>query len=210
MKGVFSKLSSFKDFSLNDALNYDRWYRSIEGEFVLKKELELILSELDERGSLLEVGCGTGVFMEELRRHGFKVVGLDISEPMIEVARRKGLTVVLGDGSRLPFKDHSFDYVLFITSLEFMRDPESALAEARRVAKRKVLLGLLGKVGPIYWVRKLTGEKLALSGRYFKRRCLEKMMERKASARGVLLFTPYFSIKIPFAIGDFFLLTFKV
>ncbi len=203
-------MGKFEQFNLDDALKYDRWYRSVEGEFVLKRELELILDELDERGSLLEVGCGTGIFMEELRRHGFKVVGLDISEPMLEVARRKGLRVVLGDGSRLPFKDHSFDYVLFITSLEFMRDPETALAEARRVAKRKILLGLLGKVGPIYWIRKLTGEKLALSGRYFKRRYIEKIMGQRASAHGVLLFTPYFSIRLPFAIGDFFLLTFKV
>jgi ubiquinone/menaquinone biosynthesis C-methylase UbiE len=45
------------------------------------------------------------------------------------------------EGGHLPFKNKSVDHVLFITSFEYMPDAVKALSEAKRVAKKGILLG---------------------------------------------------------------------
>lgn len=101
--------------------------------------------------SLLEVGCGTGHFARWFAAQGLRVVGLDASPAMLAVAceRDGGRDYVLGSAEQLPFADHSFDIVAFITSLEFVADPAAALREAGRVARRGLLLGVLNLASPL-------------------------------------------------------------
>jgi SAM-dependent methyltransferase len=89
---------------------------------------------------LLEVGVGTGRIALPLHRRGRRVVGVDMSMPMLERYRAKaaaeGLTppvVVRADATRLPFGNASFDAVLEVHLLHLVPSWERALAEARRV-----------------------------------------------------------------------------
>src|SRR4051812_6078978 len=64
---------------------------------------------------VLDVGCGGGFMTEEFARLGYRVSGIDPSEPSIDAARRHaaagGLQVdyTVGAGERLPFEDGSFE-----------------------------------------------------------------------------------------------------
>ena len=102
-------------------------------------------------GDLLDVACGFGRHAVPLARAGFRVVGVDRSEALLEEARRRadgerGPELVRADYRELPFKDESFDAAVnLFTSLGYLGDEEDVrvLAEIRRVLKpggRLVLL----------------------------------------------------------------------
>jgi SAM-dependent methyltransferase len=86
---------------------------------------------------VLEVGCGTGVFLRAAADRGAEVVGIDASEALLELAgaRVPEAELHLGDMQFLPFEDDSFDLVAGFNSFFFAADLVAALREARRVAK---------------------------------------------------------------------------
>lgn len=134
------------------ALQYDHWYDSPRGAFALTQETRLLqkmLSAWPRRGhSLLEVGCGTGRFLEFFWENGFDATGCDRSPAMLEVCRERlgsRVDLHLGAADLLPFDDNSFDYAAVITVLEYMDDPSTAMAEALRVAAKGVILGFLNR-----------------------------------------------------------------
>lgn len=143
------------------ACRYEQWYAGT-GEIAAELEKRLLaklLAGFPDARTAVEIGCGTGYFTRWLASRGLDVVGLDLSAPMLREARGRGrLPVILGDAHHLPFPGRSFDLAVFITSLEFVADPSLALAEASRVARRGILLGVLNK-----W--SLTALSYRLSGR---------------------------------------------
>jgi ubiquinone/menaquinone biosynthesis C-methylase UbiE len=57
-------------------------------------------------GKVLDVGCGTGRFLESLPP-GYERSGVDVSLGMLEIAREKGLDVTQAGGENLPFEEAS-------------------------------------------------------------------------------------------------------
>jgi SAM-dependent methyltransferase len=86
---------------------------------------------------VLEVGCGSGVFLRAAADRGASVVGLDASETLIELARTRvpEAELVVGDMQFLPYDDGTFDLVAGFNSFFFAADMVAALREAGRVAK---------------------------------------------------------------------------
>jgi len=90
--------------------------------------------------NILDVGCGTGVLLEELTRRYPKAecVGLDLSEGMVKQAqnkiKQKQVKFIVGDGETLPFPDQSFDLVVSTSALHWM-DYKQVFAEVARVLK---------------------------------------------------------------------------
>lgn len=148
-------------FDEHIAPHYEAWFEMPEGKRADRLEKALLgrlLVLLEPPATLLEVGCGTGHFSRWLRERGWQVVGLDLSAPMLAEARRRSdLPLVQGDALALPFPNASFEVVALITTLEFLPSPEKALAEAWRVARRGLLLGVLNRLSPIAWMRRLQG-----------------------------------------------------
>jgi demethylmenaquinone methyltransferase/2-methoxy-6-polyprenyl-1,4-benzoquinol methylase len=108
-------------------------------------------SDVPEQGRVLDIGTGTGdLALEFLRRPGFRggVVGLDFSQAMLARAREKArhagnARFVLGDATRLPFRDGLFDVVSAAFAVRNFADLPAALASCRRVLRvggRLVLL----------------------------------------------------------------------
>ena len=134
------------------AKRLDAWYATAQGEFALRQEYRLfqrLVSSWPRRGhTLLDVGCGTGVFLEMLWEYGFEVTGLDDHLELLNAARKRlGLRVDLqfGKPEHLPYDDKSLDYVSLISTLEYVRHPQVVLEEAMRVARRGVLLGFMNR-----------------------------------------------------------------
>ena len=135
---------------------YDRWFAAPMGALVKKYEGELLLELLKPMPGefILDAGCGTGVFTFDLLSRDTKVIGLDISLPMLKRAGQKArgfcFQRVLGDMLHLPFPEGSFDRVMSVTALEFIADAQTAFGELFRVTKRKgfIVVGTLNSLSP--------------------------------------------------------------
>jgi demethylmenaquinone methyltransferase/2-methoxy-6-polyprenyl-1,4-benzoquinol methylase len=91
-------------------------------------------------GAALDVACGSGKLTAELARLAGpkgRVVGLDFSPQMLEVARRDhpGIEFLEGDALALPFGDGSFDASTIAFGLRNLADPVGGLREMWRVVK---------------------------------------------------------------------------
>ena len=120
---------------------YDAWYE--RNKFAYLSEVEALKEVLPKKGKGLEIGVGTGRFAKPLGiRHG-----IDPSRKMLEIAKKRGVKVHLGNGEKLYFKNSSFDYVAIIITLCFVKDPLKVLDEARRVLKKngKIIIAIIDK-----------------------------------------------------------------
>jgi SAM-dependent methyltransferase len=95
------------------------------------------LSGLPRSARVADLGCGSGVFTELLRRAGYASVGLDISPKLVALGRSKypGLELLEGDAENLPFGAESFDGVLLSGLVHHFPDPRRLAGEVRRVLK---------------------------------------------------------------------------
>ncbi len=98
--------------------------------------------------SVLDVACGTGIVARTAadRLGGdARVVGLDLNEAMLDVARRVRPEIEWrqGDAADLPFPDDSFDVVLCQMALMFFRDRLAAVREMARVVAADGVVGLV-------------------------------------------------------------------
>jgi SAM-dependent methyltransferase len=86
---------------------------------------------------VLEVGCGSGVYLSLAAARGAEVHGVDASEDLIAIAARRlpGCDLQVGDMQSLPYPDDSFDVVAGFNAFFFAADMTAALREARRVAR---------------------------------------------------------------------------
>jgi SAM-dependent methyltransferase len=87
----------------------------------------------------LELGCGTGVFLRRVGRHGARIVGLDLSKQLLGKAREQAATLanvrlLCGDAERLPFPDGCFDAVYGSSVLHHLT-LENAAREVFRVLR---------------------------------------------------------------------------
>ena len=133
-----------------DPAGYEGWYSTPRGRRADHAEralLERLLALFPMARSVLEVGCGTGHFTRWLRDRRAEVVGLDRAPGMLAEARRRnpGLPFVQGDAHCLPICSRSVDLSAFVTTLEFVEQPDRVLAEAVRVARRGVLVVALNR-----------------------------------------------------------------
>jgi SAM-dependent methyltransferase len=87
---------------------------------------------------VLDAGCGSGLFAELIAAHGCEIVGLDASEALLAIARRRnpGVSFHHGDLEALPFPGEHVDIVTGINAFQYADDPRQALIEARRVTRR--------------------------------------------------------------------------
>ncbi|GAB6102083.1 class I SAM-dependent methyltransferase [Thermococcus atlanticus] len=185
------------------AHRYDRWYETGTGRYVDRTEKWLIFSMLrSEGGRALDLGCGTGNYTAELHRRGFYVVGLDASERMLEIARKKlpSVRFIHGDAYHLPFPEESFDVVLSVTMFEFIHRPEEVVAEIYRVLKPggEVIIGTMN--GRSLWflfkrIKSIFTETAYRYARFYTPRELERLLLnsgfREVESAGVIFFPSF-------------------
>lgn len=161
------KTSSFRDFVA--------FYESDFGREVMDREAAFIENSIARQGRILDVGAGIGSIEERLPARD--VVGLEISREFLrEAQRRSEAAFVQGDAGALPFRDASFDAVLFVATLQFLDDYERALEEAHRVLRSEGKLAALVLNPESRYVR----SHLAKEESYFHRmhhRSLDKIKE---------------------------------
>jgi demethylmenaquinone methyltransferase/2-methoxy-6-polyprenyl-1,4-benzoquinol methylase len=128
-------------------------------------------------GSVLDVACGSGKLTAQLAKIAGpkgRVVGLDFSPQMLEVARRDhpGIEFVEGDALKLPFDDETFDASTIAFGLRNLADPVGGLREMMRVVRRRAVVlefvrppsGLVGTTYRLYLKTLLPAIGGAISG----------------------------------------------
>ena len=116
-----------------------------------KTEKLLKLCQVGKDSYILDVGCGAGQSSCYIaKKHGCKVVGVDINEMMIERskerAEREGVETTVefrvADAQDLPFDDNVFDAVITESVTVFPEDKQRAVSEYKRVTKPGGYVGL--------------------------------------------------------------------
>jgi 2-polyprenyl-3-methyl-5-hydroxy-6-metoxy-1,4-benzoquinol methylase len=108
--------------------------------------------------SVLDLGCGAGVFCRLAADAGASVTGIDAAPALVEIARERvpeGRFDV-GDIQALPYQDRSFDIVTAFNILQFVPGPLTTLTEVRRVARPQ------GRIYILVWGREQHTELLAV------------------------------------------------
>jgi arsenite methyltransferase len=104
----------------------------------------LSLCHIENAREVLNVGCGIGISSAYIaRKHGCRVVGVDISEKMIEWSRKRAhheqvedkVEFRVADVLDLPFEDDRFDAVIVESVIAFVDDKTRAIQECRRVTR---------------------------------------------------------------------------
>ena len=136
---------------------YDSWYATPEGHAIFEEEVQCLRHLGDDySGRWLEVGVGTGCFATAL---GI-IYGVDLSQQMAVIAKRRGVRVQVGSASQLPFADRVFDGVLLALTLCFIVNPELALYECARILKNKgrLMIGTIPADSPWgrFYIKKKT------------------------------------------------------
>jgi SAM-dependent methyltransferase len=101
------------------------------------------LLDLRPDDDLLDVACGAGYFLTESASHVGRVAGVDLSEPRVELARRRladriaagAAEIRKGDAGALPWEDGRFTAVSCSDAFPLFPDPDRALAEMCRVLR---------------------------------------------------------------------------
>jgi ubiquinone/menaquinone biosynthesis C-methylase UbiE len=199
-------------FNHRCAQHYDDWYKQPGGKQALKLERALLQRHLEPRPGerLLDIGCGTGIHLDWFRELGLQVTGLDASPYMLDHARcrvRDGADLHLGWAEHLPFDDNEFDLATLINTLEFVEDPQTALAEALRVTRRRVALGVLNKYAFLTVQRRLKGlveDTVYRRARFFSVWELKEMVNRILGPSrirwGTVLFFPLTFMRVTRAV----------
>lgn len=156
---------------------YDSWYDRKRNIFL--KEVECFRKIIDADKPWLEIGVGSGRFAEIL---GIEY-GLDPAARMVELAKKRGINVVLGYGERIPFPNEFFGAVFIIVTLCFVEDPEAVLRESWRVLRPqgKLYLGFIPKDSPLgqeYIKKAHRGHRFYSMARFFSMKEIRDLLER--------------------------------
>ena len=113
------------------------WYK-IRSNYVSENLIDFAVEHAGD--TILDAGCATGEYIQRLSTLGYHCVGADVNSEYIDMAKQKGLDVYVMDAKHLEFPDKSFDTLLLFEVLEHVDGPEDVLKDARRVARKNVLI----------------------------------------------------------------------
>jgi SAM-dependent methyltransferase len=154
-------------------------------------------------GDLLDVGCGTGVFLSRARRHGFRVTGIDIDQRAIETAKKRH---GIGDAHPMSLEEFSqrfpgrkFDVITCFQILEHLDNIRGFLSLVRTLLKPGGFI-VIGTPNRERWVepRQMPFHKTANIGDYppmhltrWNKKALENLLRSERFAHIKVLVSPF-------------------
>ena len=138
-------MSESKTENLREEFN--RWAEAGRGDGMEQDHLPITLPVLEKMGlaatdNVLDIGCGSGWLSRRLSKSvpEGRVVGMDISDEMIRVARRNSidhdnLLFVGGEVGEIPWESNFFTHAISVESAYYWPDPASGIREIHRVLR---------------------------------------------------------------------------
>ena len=151
-----------KEIFNNLANKYDSWFDTPLGRKIYISEKNCIenLIKKSSHEYAIDLGIGTGLFTKILKDKGYKIVGIDISDEMLKIAKERRFDVIKYDlNKKLPFDNESFNFAFSMTSIEFLKKPEELIEEVYRILSKngEFLLITLNSLSLWAFVRRLKG-----------------------------------------------------
>ena len=132
-------------------------YRFLSGAHMSKvKNILNVIGNVQDK-NVLDVGCGGGFYLNELKKRGANVFGVDYSRFAISFLKERypDISAKVVSGYDLSFFDeNSFDFVLLIDVIEHMSNQDKVLAEIKRILKPNGFLILATDVDDNMWSNK--------------------------------------------------------
>lgn len=162
VREFFNKLAPYYDVIYNKKLK-DK----------TKEEITFIQNLLSKKGKILDIACGTGRHTIELKKAGYNVIGIDISEEMIQIAKNKAknlkynIKFVQANIQNLPLITQTIDMVICLFSsfchLLTQVEQQKATNEIYRVLKKQGIVII--DVANWNWLQKqweMKGKKIGI------------------------------------------------
>jgi len=143
---------SYQDFT-EKRLNYREWLKkiSLEGYYNSKNIFKKLMARLlvrnllvvipkERKGRLIDIGCGSGEFLYQMKNFGWEVYGVEISQESADMGNKQGLNIFCGELGEADFPDNFFDVVVLSQTLEHVYSPGSYLEKIHRLLKEGGLL----------------------------------------------------------------------
>ena len=149
------------------AIRFGYWLMKLLPTY--RRRLDNFFSELKFRvpfltpagGRLLDVGCGSGVFLQAAREAGWQISGVDFDHKAVRSAHAMGLNVLLGGIEQFSGKENYFDVITMGHVIEHVHDPKEILVAVNRLLKPGGTLWIetpnINSVGHYFWGRHWRG-----------------------------------------------------
>ena len=117
---------------------YDQWF--MKNENVFASELKLLRRTLEplEKKTILSIDCGSGLFESALKReYGIHVqYGVEPSTDMAKIARKRGMTVFIGDAETSELAENSYDVIYLNGCSSYIKNLSAAYQNCHRALKK--------------------------------------------------------------------------
>jgi len=135
--GISDLAEFYRTKFVSDEVLDSRYFKALDRFDMRFARTMWIFDNVRSRSSVLDLGCGAGM-LALLKRKGVTLSGIDLSDECALAAKRNGYDFTFtGELNRLPFADHTFDYVVSLDvfgHIEFS-DKDHVIAEIKRVLR---------------------------------------------------------------------------
>lgn len=126
---------------------FNRWAEAGRGDGMEQDHLPITLPVLEQMqlaptDNVLDIGCGSGWLSRRISKHVHqgRIIGMDISDEMVRLARRNSLDYdnilfVVGEAAEIPWQPNFFHHAISIESAYYWPDPAVGLKEIGRVLR---------------------------------------------------------------------------
>jgi len=130
---------SFRQGDDNELLgqSLSRYFDPEKRDYFIKNRVNPIKTHISKNSSVLDIGCGTGVFVRYMLDEGFTAHGIDIHKPSIEYGQKNlDLQQKISNSNWVDFGDEKFDLITVWTVIEHLKDPQFFLDTIRKNLNR--------------------------------------------------------------------------
>lgn len=120
---------------------FERWYLKYYGERkrYFEKLIEKLNKFLPEKGKLLDIGCGVGIFLDLMKEKGYEVYGQDISTFAVKYCEEKGYKIFKGNFLGIKISE-KFDVITMFDVIAHLQQPLEYLKKCKKLLKPKGVL----------------------------------------------------------------------
>jgi 2-polyprenyl-3-methyl-5-hydroxy-6-metoxy-1,4-benzoquinol methylase len=121
---------------------FEKWYLKFYEE--RREYLENLLKKIDKylpnKGKVLDIGCGIGIWLEILRKRGFESYGQDISNFAINFCTKKGIFVYNQPLTEINLSENTFDLITMIDVIAHLKEPLEYLIKSKKLIKEEGII----------------------------------------------------------------------
>jgi SAM-dependent methyltransferase len=158
----------------------DKYFRR---SMKLRYDLVLKYASNPEIVSLLDVGCGGGVYCEALLNMGKTVTGLDIAEGMLELAKQKtqrfidqGSATYIHSGYLEYDFDHAFDAAVLVGLFDYIKTPLDVFKKLEKDISKELYMSFPKSGGFLAWQRKIRYKARNCPLYYYSKKDIEDLL----------------------------------